>query len=62
MNLAMQLTMDGMIRALRLKMHALGEDREEIRNRAVRRNAEALVLLSQEARRTRREVGHEPGR
>ena len=29
MKLAMQLTLDGMIRALRLKAHAVGEDYEE---------------------------------
>lgn len=62
MNLAMRLTLDGMIRALRLKLHDVGEDHEELRRRAERRNDRALTLLSEEARRFALEAGDEFGR
>jgi hypothetical protein len=60
--LAMQMTLDGMIRALRMKAHELGEDYEDTERGAVSRNEEALALLAREARRHALEVGHEFGR
>ena len=62
MKLAMQLTLDGMIRALRLKAHAVGEDYEEAGRRAQLRNERALMLLASESRRLALEAGDEFGR
>ncbi len=62
MKLAMQLTLDGMIRALRLKAHAVGEDFEEAELRAQQRNERALTLLTLESRRFALEAGDEFGR
>ena len=60
--LAMQLTLDGMIRAMRLKVHALAEDYEEAQRRAAMRNETALTLLASESRRLALEAGDEFGR
>jgi len=60
--LAMQLTYDGMIRALRMKLHELGEDYDEVDRRSALRNEEALTLLAQESRRLALEAGDEFGR
>lgn len=60
--MALQLTLDGMIRALRMKVHELGEDHDEAERLAVLRNEEALMLLAQEARRHSLEAGDEFGR
>lgn len=60
--MAMQLTLDGMIRALRVKLHTIGEDFEETDRRAALRNEEALMLLSAESRRLALEAGDEFGR
>jgi hypothetical protein len=59
--IAMQLTLDGMIRALRLKAHAVGEDHEEAGRRAQLRNERALMLLASESRRLALEAGDEFG-
>jgi hypothetical protein len=58
----MQLTLDGMIRAMRLKMHMLGEDYEEAERRTAMRNENALTLLARESRRLALEAGDEFGR
>jgi hypothetical protein len=57
----MQLTLDGMIRAMRLKMHMLGEDYEEVERRTAMRNENALTLLAKESRRLALEAGDEFG-
>lgn len=62
MKMALQLTLDGMIRALRMKVHELGEDYDEAERLAVLRNEEALMLLAQEAWRVSLEAGDEFGR
>ena len=62
MKLAMQLTLDGMIRALRLKAHAVGDDHEEAGRGAQLRNERALMLLASESRRLALEAGDEFGR
>jgi hypothetical protein len=59
--MAMQLTLDGMIRALRLKAHELAEDYEEAHRRSVTRNDTALTLLASESRRLALEAGDEFG-
>ena len=61
MKLGMQLTLDGMIRAMRLKMHMLGEDYEEVERRTAMRNENALTLLAKESRRLALEAGDEFG-
>ena len=61
MKMAMQLTFDGMIRALRLKAHSVGEDYEEAERRAEERNERALALLASESRRLALEAGDEFG-
>ena len=61
MKLGMQLTLDGMIRAMRLKMHMLGEDYEEAERRTAMRNEDALTLLARESRRLALEAGDEFG-
>ena len=61
MKIAMQLTLDGMVRALRLKAHAAGEDYEEAERQAVLRNERALTLLSAESQRLSLEAGDEFG-
>ena len=61
MKMAMQLTLDGMIRALRLRAHAVGEDFEEAERLAELRNETALTLLASESRRLALEVGDEFG-
>jgi hypothetical protein len=61
--IAMQLTLDGMIRALRMRAHELAEvDYEEAERHATRRNEKALTRLAQEARRYALEAGDEFGR
>jgi len=62
MKMAMQLTLDGMIRALRVKLHTIGEDFEEADRLKALRNEEALMLLSAESRRFALEAGDEFGR
>ncbi len=62
MKLAMQMTVEGMIRALRMKAHEAGDDPGEARRRAERHNEEALLLLSAEVRGLSKEVGDEFGR
>lgn len=58
----MQLTLDGMIRALRMKAHRIGDDYDVAERRAEERNEKALTLLAQEARRYALEAGDEFGR
>jgi hypothetical protein len=60
--MAMQLTLDGMIRALNVRLHAVGDDFEEADRRAALRNEKALALLSAESRRFALEAGDEFGR
>ncbi len=63
MKIAMKLTLDGMIRALRMRAHELGDvDYDEAERRATLRNEKALTLLAQEARRYALEAGDEFGR
>ena len=62
MKIAMQLTLDGMNRALRLKGHTVGEDYEEAVRRAEQWNERVLTLLGQESRRFALEAGDEFGR
>ena len=59
MKMAMQMTLDGMIRALRMKAYELGEDYDEAERGMVERNEEALMLLAREARRFALEAGDE---
>jgi hypothetical protein len=62
MNFTMQLTLDGLVRALRLKAHGLAEDYyEEEYRRATMRNETALSLLAAESRRLALEAGDEFG-
>jgi hypothetical protein len=58
----MQMTLDGMIRALRMKAHEIGDDYDAAERRAEERNEMALTLLAQEARRYALEAGDEFGR
>lgn len=58
----MQLTLDGMIRALRMRVHEIGDDYDAAERRAEERNEKALTLLAQEARRFTLEAGDEFGR
>ena len=44
----MQVTLDGMIRAMRLKVHQIADDHEEAQRRAETRNETALTLLASE--------------
>jgi hypothetical protein len=60
--IAMQLTLDGMIRALRLKVYNVGEDYEEAVREVEQWNERALTLLGQESRRFALEAGDEFGR
>ena len=62
MKIAMHLTLNGMIHALRLRAHAVGEDFEETERRAEQRNERALMLLASESRRFALEAGDEFGR
>lgn len=62
MKFVMQLTLDGMVRALRMRAHELGEDYDEAQRRAEERNETALTLLASEARRLSLEAGDEFGR
>lgn len=62
MKLALRLTFDGMVRAMRLKLLTVGEDHEEAHLRATRGNEKALTLLSEESRRHRLEDGDGFGR
>jgi hypothetical protein len=59
MRFGLQLTMDGMVRALRTKLHELGEDPQDMLRRAEQRNETALTLLSAESRRVALEAGDE---
>ncbi len=61
MNFALTLTLDGMVRALRMKAHELGDDPAAAFRRETRRNTEALALLGEESRRLRLEAGDEFG-
>ena len=58
----MQLTLDGMVRALRMKVHELGEDYNAAERQAEQRNERALMLLARESRRFALEAGDEFGR
>ena len=57
----MELTLDGLVRALRLKVHGLAEDYEEEHRRATMRNETTLSLLASELRRLALEAGDEFG-
>lgn len=59
--MVMQVTLDGMVRALRLRVHGLAEDREEEDRRAMTRNERVLSLLTAESQRFRLEAGDEFG-
>lgn len=61
MKFALQMTLDGMIRALRMKAHEMGEDYHEARLRARERNDAVLALLAEESRRSASEnIGGRP--
>lgn len=62
MKLGLQLTLEGMIRTLRMKALELGEDYDDMRRNAEERNEAALALLAAETRRLVPEVGDESGR
>lgn len=62
MKLEMTLTMQGMIRALKLRAQDVAEDVEASRRREVGRDEAVRVLLAEEGRRLGREVGHEFGK
>ena len=62
MKIAMQLTLDGMVRALRMRAHEIGDADDLAEQRAAERNETALTLLAQEARRYALEAGDEFGR
>lgn len=62
MRFGLQVTLDGMVRALRTKLHDLGEEPHEMLSHARRRNETALTLLSEESRRFALEAGDEFGR
>nr|WP_292772336.1 hypothetical protein [Mesorhizobium sp.] len=57
----MQMTLDGMVRALRIRAHQLGEDEDDVRRHRARRNETTLALLSEESRRHVLEAGDEFG-
>jgi hypothetical protein len=59
MRFGLQLTMDGLVRALRTKLHELGEDPQDMLRRAEQRNETALTLLWEESRRVALEAGDE---
>jgi len=62
MKLALQLTLDGMIRALRMRAHELADDHDESRRRDAIGNQRALTLLAAEGERFVEEAGDEFGR
>ena len=62
MKLGMRLTLDGMVRALRMRAFEMGEDFHEMRQDAEARNQAALALLAAESRRAAMEVDDEPHR
>lgn len=53
--------MEGLIRALRMKAHEVGDNDDETLRDVTRRNETALTLLSEETRRFRLEAGDEFG-
>jgi len=57
--LTMQLTLDGIVRALRIRAHHLVEDADDLRRSRTQRNETTLALLSDEAQRHAREAGDE---
>ena len=62
MKLAMRMTLEGMVRALRVRAHQLGEDEDDMRRHRARRNETTLALLSEESRRLELGAGDEFGR
>jgi hypothetical protein len=62
MKLALHLTLDGMVRALRMKAHELADDQQEARRRERVGNERALTLLAAEGERFAEEAGDEFGR
>lgn len=62
MKLAMQMTVDGLVRALRMKAHEVGDDHEVVRRRAELSNEQALTRLAAESRGRAGEAGDEFGR
>jgi hypothetical protein len=55
----MQLTLDGMVRALRLKAFDMGDDHRARLREAEERNETVLALLAAESRRASMEAGDE---
>ncbi len=62
LKLTMQMTLDGMVRAMRMRTHQLAEDVDDMRRNRAKRNETTLALLSDEARRHALEAGDEFGR
>lgn len=62
MKLALQLTLDGMVRALRMRAHELADDQQEARRRDAIGNERALTLLAAEGDRFAQEADDEFGR
>lgn len=62
MKLALQLTLDGMVRALRMRAHELADDQQEARRRDAIGNERALTLLAAEGKRFAQEADDEFGR
>ncbi len=59
MKVELSLTMQGMIRALRLRAQDVVEDVEAARRRDAKGDDAARALLAEEGRRLGRETGHE---
>jgi len=62
MKLALQLTLDGMVRALRMRAHELADDPQEARRRDAIGNERVLTLLAAEGERFAEEADDEFGR
>ncbi len=62
MKLALQMTLDGMVRALRMRAHELADYHQEARRRDAVGNERALALLAAEGQRFVEEAGDEFGR
>jgi len=60
--LGLQLTLDGMVRALRMRAHELADDHEEARRRDAVGNQRVLTLLAAESGRFAQETDDEFGR
>lgn len=62
MKLALQMTLDGMVRALRMRAHELADQEQETMRRDAIGNERALTLLAAEGERFAQEADDEFGR